>query len=1091
MGVLFLLLNCGSAYGQGIVGEITGTVTDPGGAVVQGAQVVITNMGTNAARRTTTTDSGTYLVTSLPPGPYRIEVMKPGFKSAVVRAELLVKQSRKVDFALPIGQEAETVTVSASTLALDTLEPSQAQVLTSQSISAQPLNGGNYVALTHLSPGVVPITGQVGEGSGVIAQSGGRINTSVSIGGNREQDMTYTYDGVESKGYWLGSVALFPPQDAISEFKVQQGYLSPEFGPPAVVNVIIKSGENSFHGSVFEYFRNDVLDARNYFDTSRPQFKQNQFGVSAGDRFPGTARHHWFGYFEGLRVRKGNTLYGTVPSAQELSGNFTDLVPLQNGGGCPYDPSNASGNCLPTTSSQIIDPLTGQGFSTPNVIPASRINSLAKAVMPFFAPPNRTMDQLGNYRIAPSTNQDDNQVGFRTDHVLSGNDTIHTRFAYSNSTILTPGLFAVSTTTSPMNVRNVSLGWTHVFNQFLVNELRFGYNGTKLIGVQPTGQDNPAKAGFANVTDVSGCVTFPRIGIAQSSGLPTNSGNCFGGIDKDLLFYDNVSWVHGAHNVSFGADVRRVSHFIEDSFLIDGSIGFFGAYSGNGTADFLLGAPSQGLFGVGTVAATNVGWWGSYYINDNYHITPKLTMNLGLRYTNNQVLAPKEHNYGYFDFGTGTLLHPPQGGLPPGVQNRANLDFAPRVGLNYQLTNQTVVRSSYGIYYVDDPADDLSFNFSNPPTYGNVFQFAGSPGSLTYTVNEGLPSDLLFPTSVLSNITPTGTPDGSVGLFTRERERHSPYVQQWSLSVQRTLPWSMLFEVAYVGNQGTHLARRIDENTASPLAGPPCAPNPVPGCDPRTIQERRPYPRWSSIFLAGNISSSNYHALQAKLQKDLSHGLMFLLGYTWGKAISDDDYDAVAARNYSRLLLSHDRARATYDRRQRFVMNLTYAVPFPQSATGITRQLAGGWQLAMINSFTTGAPFGITTSADYAQIGNAVGFARPDQVCSNPNLPTSERTLQRWFDTSCFAPPVNPFPHLGNAGYNIVDAPGITQVDISAQKVFTISERKRVEFRADMFNAINVPNFGEPGNNLDLPNFGTISTALSPREIQFALRVLW
>lgn len=701
------------------------------------------------------------------------------------------------------------------------------------------------------------------------------------------------------------------------------------------------------------------------------------------------------------------------------------------------------------------------------------------------------MDHLGNYRIAPSTSQNDNQVGIRTDHVLSSNDTIHTRFAYSNSTVLTPGLFPISTTTSPMDVRNGSLGWTHVFSPNLVNEFRFGYNGIKLIGVEPTGKDNPTTLGLANVTDVAGCVTYPSIGIGQSSGLPTNSGNCFGGIDKDFLFYDNISWVRGAHSFSFGADVRRVSHFIEDSFLIDGSIGFFGGYSGNNIADFLLGAPSQGLFGIGTVAATNIGWWGSYYFNDNYRATSKLTVNLGLRYTNNQALSPKEHNYGYFDFATGTLLHPPEDGLPPGVQNRANLDFAPRVGLNYQLTKETVVRSSYGIYYVDDPADDLSFNFSNPPTYGNVFQFATSPGSLTYTVNQGLPSDLLFPASILSNITPTGTPDGSVGLFTRERNRRTPYVQQWNLSVQRTLPWAMLFEIAYVGNQGTHLAKRIDENTASPLTGPPCATNPVPGCDPRTVQERRPYPRWSSIFFAGNISSSNYNALQAKVQKDLSHGLMFLLGYTWGKAISEDDYDAVAARNYSRLLLSHDRARATYDRRQRFVMDVTYALPFAKSATGLTHQLLSGWQMAMINSFTTGAPFGVTTSADYAQIGNAVGFARPDQVCSTANLPTSQRTIQHWFNTSCFAAPVNPFPHLGNAGYDFLDAPGITQVDISVQKLFPLSERRRVEFRADFFNAINVPNFGEPSNNLDSPTFGVISSALPPRQIQVALKVLW
>jgi hypothetical protein len=226
------------------------------------------------------------------------------------------------------------------------------------------------------------------------------------------------------------------------------------------------------------------------------------------------------------------------------------------------------------------------------------------------------------------------------------------------------------------------------------------------------------------------------------------------------------------------------------------------------------------------------------------------------------------------------------------------------------------------------------------------------------------------------------------------------------------------------------------------------------------------------------------------MQKDLSRGLTLLLGYTWGKAISEDDYDAVASRNYSRLRLNHDRARATYDRSQRFVMDVTYELPFARGATGLRHQLLGGWQVVMINSFTTGAPFGVTTSADYAQIGNSVGFARPDQVC-NASLPTGRRTIQRWFNTNCFVAPVNPFPHLGNAGYNILDAHGITQVDVSVQKVFSVSDKAQVEFRTDVFNAINVPNFGEPGNNLDSPTFGIISSALPPRQIQLALKVRW
>jgi hypothetical protein len=541
----------------------------------------------------------------------------------------------------------------------------------------------------------------------------------------------------------------------------------------------------------------------------------------------------------------------------------------------------------------------------------------------------------------------------------------------------------------------------------------------------------------------------------------------------------------------FGADVRRISHFIEDSFLVDGNIGFYGDYSGSNTADFILGAPSQGLFGIGTVAATNVGWWGSYYFNDNVQVSPKLSANIGARYQNNEVLRPNQKNYGYFDFAKATLFHPPQDGLSPGVQNRAMLNFAPRVGLNYELSKDMVVRSAYGIYFVDDPADDLSFDFSNPPSFGTVYQFASAPGSLTYTVNQGASTDLLYPLSIIANTPATGTPDGSVGLFTREKGRKTPYVQQWNLSIQRTLPWAMLFEVAYVGNESNHLAKRIDENTAYPLSGPPCSTSPAAGCDPLGIQQRRPYPLWGSIFSAFNIAPSDYNSLQAKIQKSLSNGLTFLTAYTWGKAISWDDYDAVAARNYSWLRLRQDRARATYDRRQRLVINTTYAPPFGKNMHGFMHEVIAGWELTTIDSFTTGAPFGVTTSADYAQIGNSVGFARPDQVCPNANLPANQRTIKRWFNTNCFVAPVNPYPHLGNAGYDMLDAPGITQVDVSAEKNFSLWEKKQLQFRADIFNIVNVPNFGEPGNNIDLANYGIISSALPPRQIQMALKIVW
>jgi hypothetical protein len=592
-----------------------------------------------------------------------------------------------------------------------------------------------------------------------------------------------------------------------------------------------------------------------------------------------------------------------------------------------------------------------------------------------------------------------------------------------------------------------------------------------------------------NAQDLSGlgCVSLPSISIAFSSGFPSNGGNCYGGLDKDIILYDNLAWVRGKHSLSFGTDIRRASHLVTDQLYLDGSINFFGAYSGNSIADFVLGTPSETLFGIGRYSATNVGWWMSFYVNDDYRVSSKLTVNLGLRYTNDQVPVPKEKNYTWFDPATGLNRHPPEDGLPPGVANRATLDFAPRVGIAYRATTNTVIRSSYGLYFVPDPGDELSFNFGSPPTFTSIDTFASAPGALSATLNQGLPTDIVPPTSIISNIPETGTPGGTFGLFTRERDRHTPYVQTWILTIERALPWRMLLDVAYDGNKGTHLSKRVDINTAYPLTGPPCGSDPVPGCDSRSLDARRPYPNWGSIFFSGNRANSEYSALQIQLQKAPTQGLFFTAAYTYGKALDQDEY---GNRNYSWLLLSSDRSRASYDRRHIFSTALTFELPLGRTATGISRLILHSWQIASINSFVTGSPFTPRTGPDYAQIGQQYGFKRPDRICDGALSP-GQRTLLKWFDTSCFVAPIQPFPHLGNSGYNILDGPGYMQTDLSAAKDFKLHERLNLQFRAEFFNLINRANFGIPGAVFNSATFGKITSALDPREIQVALKLRW
>ena len=1081
-GVSLFLFGQNFAYAQGATGTIFGTVADPSGAVVPGAQITVTNSATSAVRTTETNELGNYSLPSLVPGRYDVEVSMAGFRDArAAEVELLVEQDRDVSFVLELGTGVTEVSVVASTVELDTQTPSLGEVITAKPISDLPLNGRNYITLTHLAPGVIPMNSQVGDGAGPAFFTGNRKDVSVSIAGNREMDMIYTYDGVESKSYFFGAVGLFPPPDAIEEFKVQKNFFSPEFGPPAVVNLITKTGGDTIHGNVWEFHRNDNLNARNFFDADLPEFKFNQFGAAVGGPFPKSNKHHWFAYVDILRSRKGQTLLSTVPSAQQLQGDFQDLVPGVAGGGCPYDPQNASGLCMADPTSQIIDPLTGAGFDTPNVIPASRINSFAAVMVPLFRPPNKLHDARGNYSVSPSVRNDGAQYSIRTDHTLSEKDRVFGRFTWSNSDLITPGIFPYVGVNTPLPVRNVAIGWTRIVRPTLVNEFRVGYNKNRLGFVPEPGFDINA-LNYRNVTPFPECNAPPNIGISGTSGFPSTGGVlCLGGGDQDLAFYNNVAWTRGNHTLTFGADIRETDHRVRNDLFLSGVLGYNYAFSGNNLADFMLGHPSDLQFSDGTTTGTHEATWHQFYINDNFRVTQKLTLNLGLRYENNDVPAPLQGNARTFDPMTASLVSGGQGRFGPGIADRDNNDLAPRFGFAYRATENFVIRGGYGIYYSHDPNDEWSFNTFSPPTFGQVF-INGDPNipdDIVVTVNENQPTDLI-PDFDPALVPDDGTDAGSITLLSKQKARNTPNVQQWNVSIQRTLPGDTLLEIAYVGTKGTHLSKRVDQNIADPLSGPD---------DTRSIQERRPFPRWGGILTSTNRGNSNYHALQVRFEKAYSNGLSFLAGYTWSRAMSEDDYDNLGSRNYHRTLLDSDYGRALYDRRQRFVFSFTYELPVAQSAQGVAGQVLRGWRVTAINQFMTGAPFAIRTGVDYAQVGTAFGFSRPDRIC-NGNLPPSQRTVERWIDTSCFVAPDTPYPHLGNSSFNFLDTDGISEVTIGLHKEVG-SEKFRVQFRAEFFNSFNFPNFNNPDNSIDSATFGTVLGAQDAREIQFGLKLIF
>jgi hypothetical protein len=749
------------------------------------------------------------------------------------------------------------------------------------------------------------------------------------------------------------------------------------------------------------------------------------------------------------------------------------------------------------------DPAKG---GTANVIPASRINSFAKVLIPLFTPPNKTMDAFGNIAFAPSRRRNINHVSLRTDHVISASDSVFGRFTYADDDIHIPALHKLSGSTSPIFVRNTAFGWTHTISPIMVSEFRFGYDNSDAGGTFPEKGFDMKAAGFRNISSICPeCQAPPGVGITGINAAGSG-GTVFDGHESNFYFYENLAWTKGKHSLSFGGQFARLQHLIRNDLVISGSVGYNGnfltglPYSGSSVADFVLGHPSSLVLGVGSTAGHHTGFWPSLYVNDIFHLTPKLTLNMGLRYEMRQPLVPTEHNDRWFDPSIGTQISGGDKGVPLGIADRDWNDLAPRFGFAYKVTDKFVIRSGYGIYYDIIPGDELSFATMSAPNFALILRLGlGDPNAVRVTVGEGLPTDFLPSVDIKTHAdTGLSVSGGDVGagstdplfMLAADRHRRTSYLQQWNYSIQYSLPSSMLFEAAYVGNKGTKMSKRVDINLARPLTGP------LTGDDDPLLnpQNRRPYPNWGAILQDTSRGKSTYHSLQVKLEKAPTHGLMFIMGYTWGKALTMDDYDALGSRNYHWSLLSSDYTHAIFDRKHRLTFSTSYDLPFAKNRQGIAHQVLGGWSISSINQFMSGSFFGAQTSLDYADIGSFFNWQEPDRIC-NGNLPPSERTPEHWFDTKCFVPPNGTvtapnYPHLGNSSYNILETDGVVTTDFALSKEWG-RERFKVQFRAELFNAFNHPNFKQADGNIDSGTYGAVLGALEPREVQFGLKFLW
>jgi len=1039
-------------------GAVNGNITDETGAAVAGAQVSLTSVDKGTVVETVSDSEGFYRFSEVLPGSYSLVVIQSGFRAfSVTGLRVHVQGVLRYDVTLEIASIEGDVTISASTgETINSETPLLGEVIEGRRIVDLPLNGRNFLQLAQLSAGTTPPPTQSGQ-STTSSLTGGRSNLTVSVSGGREISTSYLFDGISSKHDFYGGVGSQPAPEAVEEFKIQRGFFSPQFSLPGVVNVVTKSGTNEFHGSAWEFVRNDKFDARNFFDVTKPPFRQNNYGVAAGGPIIKN-KLFLFGFYEALKIRRSGTQRLTVPLLSQLTGDFRGLPTI-------YDPLT-------------FDPVTGARQPFPNnIIPANRISQFARNYLQFIPPPTINALVANNLTGQTKLIEDDNKYMIRGDYTRSQSSRFLVRYSHDDLDQTTTSPLPFRNQIAPLRSRNAVVAWTYTISPNLVNDLRAGLDRVFVHSFAPenaaTNPNFAKELGLQNTNEIADCNGVPFVGLAGFAAFGSLSVCAITG-NSNIHLLDNVSYNRGKHFITGGFEIRRIYFRNVGASSPNGNLGFNGQYTNSGdrakglgtggspVADFLLGFPSSATAQVSRSPFYFTGYWWDIYINDDYKVSRDLTLNFGLRYQYTQPLVEKYDRVMQIDFTTGQLRLAAQNGNPRSFLTPDRNDFAPRVGMAWRPTKSDswALRASYGIFYDRLPGNEWNFQSNNPPFAGRFDRIA----------------DQLVPNINISTLFPLITLDPTGASFFNLADRRSPYLEQWTVSSQNILPGGIFFEAAYVGSRGHNLSKRLNRNAA-------LAP-PAPG-DTRPLQARRPFPQYSNINSDEGIAKSSYHGMQLTTRKITSWGLNLLAGYTWSKSLDMDSYDAAGARNYRPGDL--DYGRSIFDIRHRFVSSMIYDLPFGKSSRGVTKQLLAGWQISSIVALQTGYPFHVITTVDASNTGANLN-PRPNRICDG-NLPSSQQTVERWFDTSCFVLPAQ--NTYGNAGVNYLDTDGFRRVDLAVLKNFNFSENTRIQLRAEAFNLFNNVSFGPPGNFLGTLTFGRVTTALSARELQFGVKVTW
>jgi hypothetical protein len=1124
-------------------GKIVGTVRDASGAVVSEAAVTVTETQTNLAKRVTTTNSGDYVVTELRSGVYTVAVEHPGFKKTVANEfKLDVNQVVRVDITLALGSIAETMTVAAAEPLVETDTSTTGQVIEQNRVEELPLNGRNFMTLAYLSPGVnAGPTGTVQSGN---IPENERDNGSIQVNGLTATNNNYLLNGFDNNEQQIGFELIEPPIDAIDEFKVETSTMTADVGKGgAVVNIAIRSGTNRFHGGVFEFLRNSWMDAKNYFDLSNlpiPPYKRNEFGATFGGPIVRN-KAFFFVDYQGRRVRQSSTDLSLVPSlpiASNFSGTLTDSRTGQTLTPAQLDPANAN------TASGL--PVCPNASYTASCLDPAAINLVA-----LFPAPNLSNSPTGfNYISNPVNRNNQDAFDVKVDQSFA-HDSLFALVSFGNVAAHVPdpfpGYAGGGQFTGNINNRSLLAGVSdvHTFSSTRINELKLGYT-RYLVDAVPffTGQPIATQLGIPGIYENSMIGGLPGLYIPPLGFSGTSLQNSLGNGDwfPEHLHEDNYqlldafTLVAGKHSFKMGGDLRRRMHGFFQTQNTHGDFYFTGQYTGNPLADFLLGYPF-GSAETGQTGLFGMRWWefGTYFMDD-WRVSPKLTLNLGVRY---DIYTPEVEEYNRlanFDFATGEFVQP---GVTPGTSRSGDVainyhNFSPRIGFAYTpWSSKTAIHGGYGIFYdlqADQNDSELAFNstglygtqlvtpsatVTNPPQrLFTGFQNAGNPtGSLP------------FPT--ISD--PSGR--ASAAPF------HNPttYIEEWNLNLERELMKDAVLQIEYAGTRGVHLGLLRNENQAIANLDsnfedcPPLAP-PNFTCVPGVPSNYgRPYfntvPNVAQIRTEGHDMSSSTNALEVRFEKRFSQSWSMLSSYTYQHTIGQTEENEWAEPQDTYNLRA-ERGDIAPDYRHQFTSAWSYQLPFGPgkrflSGNGPARWITADWQLNGIISLYSGQSFTPYLSYDPTNTGSGgprpeltgnpdsfasvTGFGGvpldPSNPASAPFLPclgVTHKTPFCLYNPGAFAIPplatVNGVQQtvateFGNAGRGILRGPAVYDTDFSIFKNFKLRETATLQLRAEVFNLFNTPQFAPPVNpSVDVSPPSVSSTVNTSRQIQLVAR---